>query len=67
MEIHSRLSALMGAKRLSIQEVHEKTNLSRTTVSNLYNDKATRIDFETIKKLCVLLDCEVGELLHREN
>lgn len=57
----------MGEKRLSIQDVHQETKLSRTTVSNLYNDKATRIDFETIEKLCTLFDCELGELLYLEN
>lgn len=67
MTLHSRLSTLMGGKRFSIQKVHLQTNLSRTTVSNLYYDKATRIDFETIEKLCSLFDCELGELLFLEN
>lgn len=67
MKLHCRLSTLMGMQRLSIQDVHQKTNLSRTTISNLYNDKATRIDFETIEKLCWLFTCEVGELLCIEN
>ncbi len=53
----------MGEHRLSIQDVHERTKLSRTTVSNLYNDKATRINYETIEKLCSLFNCEVAQLL----
>ena len=64
MKLRCRLSTLMGRNRLSIQDVHEKTKLSRTTVSNLYNDKATRIDYETIQKLCLLFDCDVSELLY---
>lgn len=67
MPIHSNLSTLMGSRRYSIQDVHEKTGLSRNTISNLYNDKATRIDFETIDKLCVLFGCGVEELLHKEH
>ncbi|MFA5637699.1 MAG: helix-turn-helix transcriptional regulator [Anaerovoracaceae bacterium] len=66
MPIYSNLSTLMGSRRYSIQDVHEKTGLSRNTISNLYNDKATRIDFETIDKLCVLFGCGVEELLHKE-
>ena len=66
MPIHSNLSTLMGSRRYSIKDVHEKTGLSRNTISNLYNDKATRIDFETIYKLCTLFDCGVEELLHKE-
>jgi DNA-binding Xre family transcriptional regulator len=57
----------MGEKRFSIQDVHQKTKLSRTTISNLYNDKATRIDFETIEKLCSLFDCEPSDLLSLED
>ncbi|TDT71561.1 putative transcriptional regulator [Hypnocyclicus thermotrophus] len=64
MKLHCRLSTLMGEHRFSIQEVHERTKLSRTTVSNLYNDKATRINYKTIEKLCSLFDCEVAELLY---
>lgn len=53
----------MGGKRYTIADVHQKTGLARKTISNLYNDKATRIDFDTLAKLCDALDCTVGELL----
>lgn len=46
------LSTMMGKARYSIQDVHIRTGLSRSTVTQLYHDKATRIDFETIEKLC---------------
>ena len=63
MKLKINLSTLMGSKRYSIQDVHEKTGLSRGTISSLYNDRASRIDFETITKLCELFGCEVGSLL----
>ncbi len=63
MRLRSNLSTLMGSKRYSIQDVHEKTGLSRGTISNLYNDRASRIDYDTITKLCKLFGCGVGELL----
>ncbi|NLO43146.1 MAG: helix-turn-helix transcriptional regulator [Bacteroidales bacterium] len=52
----------MGKNRYLIKDVHERTGLARNTISNLYNDKATRIDFDTIAKLCDLFKCEVNEL-----
>lgn len=61
-----QLSTLMGKARYSIQDVHVKTGLARSTVTQLYHDKATRIDFETIEKLCDLFDCEIGDLLKIE-
>lgn len=63
MHVKCTLSTLMGANRYSIQDVHEKTGLSRGTISCLYNDKAKRIDYDTIAKLCSLFNCDVGTLL----
>ena len=60
--MHCMLSTLMGKKRFSIQDVHEQTGLSRNTISNLYNDKASRVDYETVLKLCKLFDCSIGDL-----
>lgn len=65
MGIQSNLSSLMGRYRLSIKDVHERTGLARNTISNLYNDRATRIDYDTLDKLCSLFDCEVGDILER--
>ena len=67
MKLRSNLSTLMGSKRYSIQYVHEKTGLSRGTISSLYNDRASRIDFETITKLCKLFSCDIGTLLIFDN
>lgn len=62
MTIHCTLSTLMGKHRLTIQDVHERTGLSRNTISNLYNDKACRIDYDTAAKLCRLFDCKMDDL-----
>lgn len=63
MRIRSNLSTLRGSKRYSIQDVYDKTGLSRGIISNLYNICASRIDFETITKLFELFGCEVGSFL----
>ena len=57
------LSTLMGSKKMSIQDVCDKTGLSRNTVAFLYHEKVKRIDFETITKLCDLFNCNTQELL----
>jgi len=58
----SNLSTLMGKHRYSIQEVHAKTGLARGTIAQLYHDRATRVDFDTIEKLCCLFKCDVSQL-----
>lgn len=66
MHVRCALSTLMGRDKYQIQDVHKKTGLSRSTISNLYYEKTRRIDFETILKLCQLFNCEVGELFYLE-
>lgn len=63
MQLESNLSTLMGKHRYTIQNVHEKIGLSRNTISNLYNNRATRIDYTTIEKLCQLFECGIEQLL----
>jgi putative transcriptional regulator len=63
MRIKSNLSTLMGQRRLSIKDVHEQTGLARGTISNLYNDRASRIDYDTIAKLCEAFGCGIESLL----
>lgn len=62
VQLQCCLCALMGKHRYNIQDVHERTGLARKTISTLYNDKATRIDFSTIEKLCQLFNCGVEQL-----
>lgn len=62
MCVVSNLSTLMGKYRYSIEDVHRLTGLSRSTVSSLYNNKATRIDFATAEKLCSLFACDIGDI-----
>lgn len=62
MCVVSNLSTLMGKRRYSIEDVHKLTGLSRSTISSLYNNKATRIDFATAEKLCTLFECDIGDI-----
>ena len=68
MAIKCKLSTLMGENRYNMGYVHEKTGLSRTTISNLYHDRMERIDYVTLSKLCELFNCPVGDILehHKE-
>lgn len=61
IKIH--LSAIMGAKRMSIAELSEKTGLHRNGLSKLYNEKTTSISFETLEKVCDALECDISDLL----
>ena len=57
------LPVLLAERRMKVADVARETGMSKTTLHKLYNGQATRIDFETIVKLCLLLNVEVGDLL----
>ena len=61
--LKNHLSKLMGEKRYSIVEVSRKTGLTTSTISNLYNDKVKRLDFDTLEKLCKLLNCNTQDII----
>ena len=67
MIVKNNLRILMARDRLSIQDVHEKTGLSRTTISKLYNETSAKIGFDTIISLCKLFNCDVEDLLYLED
>ncbi len=61
--IKNNIPVQMAEKRMNIQKLSEKSGISRTTLSKIYNDKATRIDFSTLNALCRALECSIGDLL----
>jgi len=65
--IRCHLSRLMGEHKMKIADVARETGLNRSTVTALYNESATRLDLETIEKLCILFKCQIGDLLEISN
>ena len=55
--IRNRLSTILGERRMKI------TTLSRTTLTELYYDRAKGVQFETLDRLCEVLRIEVGDLI----
>lgn len=60
--IVNHISEIMGRKRLKISQLAELANINKNTALSLYHARNTRIDFEVLDKLCVALDCEVGDI-----
>lgn len=56
------LSRILGEKRITQRKLAEMTGLRPNTISELYNERAKRIDFSTIERLCTALDCQVSDL-----
>ncbi len=65
--IRCNLARLMGEHKLRIADVARETGLSRNTVTLLYKETAQKIDLDAIEQICILFDCEVGDLLEISN
>ena len=61
--IISNLAVLLAERKLKDADLVRSTGINKSTLYKLYNDESVRIDFETIDKICIALDVEVGDLL----
>ena len=61
--IKCNFAELLGARKLKVADVVRDTGINRSTLTRLYPETTSRIDFETLETLCRYLECDVGELL----
>ena len=52
----------MEERKLKVIDVARETDLHRNTITLLYNETATRVDLETMDRLCKLFACSVSDL-----
>ena len=58
----NRLSRLIGERRLTIQDVADGTGVSRRSLHDFYHAKSTRIDLDTLNRLCGFFGVEPGQV-----
>ncbi|CAM4129707.1 helix-turn-helix transcriptional regulator [Psychrobacter arenosus] len=56
------LPVLLAERRLKVADLIRMTGISKSTMHKIYNEQTTRIDFETMDKICEALDIDVGDL-----
>lgn len=57
------LPVLLAERRLRVADLVRTTDISKSTLHRLYNGDTTRIEFDTLSKLCEALDVEAGDIL----
>lgn len=60
--VRCHLSKLMGEQKMKVIDVARETGLHRNTITLLYKETATRVDMDTMNKLCKLFKCSIGDL-----
>ncbi len=61
--IQSRLSTLLGERRMSITELARGAGINYQAAHSLYHDKTRRFDADVLDGVCRFLGVQVGDLL----
>ena len=63
MAIVVNLDVMMAKRKMSLNELSEKVDLTLSNLSILKTGKAKAIRFSTLTALCKALECQPGDLL----
>lgn len=63
MSIIVNLDVMMAKRKMSLNELSEKVDLTLANLSILKTGKAKAIRFSTLDAICKALDCQPGDLL----
>ena len=67
MPIIVNLDVMMAKRKMSLNELSEKVDLTLANLSILKTGKAKAIRFSTLEAICKALDCQPGDLLEYSN
>jgi putative transcriptional regulator len=63
MAIVVNLDVMMAKRKMSLNELSERVDLTLANLSILKTGKAKAIRFSTLEAICEALDCQPGDLL----
>ena len=63
MPIIINLDAMLVKRKISLTELSKAIGLSLTNLSMLKNGNVRGVRFETLEKICIVLNCQPGDLI----
>ena len=67
MSIIVNLDVMMAKRKISLNELSERVDLTLSNLSILKTGKAKAIRFSTLEAICKALDCQPSDLLEYVN
>lgn len=67
MPIIVNLDVMMAKRKMSLNELSEKVDITLANLSVLKNNKAKAIRFSTLEAICKALDCQPSDILEYKN
>ena len=63
MAVIITLDIMLAKRKMRLNTLAERVGITAQNLSILKNDKARAIRFDTLNKLCKVLDCQPGDIL----
>ena len=63
MPISIHLDTMLVKRKISLTELSKAVGLSLTNLSMLKNGNVRGVRFETLEKICIVLNCQPGDIL----
>lgn len=63
MAIIVNLDVMMARRKMSLNELSQKVDITLANLSILKNNKARAVRFSTLEAICRALDCQPGDIL----
>ncbi len=67
MPIIVNLDVMMAKRKISLNELSERVDLTLSNLSILKTGKAKAIRFSTLDAICKAIDCQPGDILEYTN
>ncbi len=67
MAIIINIDVMMAKRKMSLNELSEKVDLTLSNLSILKTGKAKGVRFNTLEAICKALDCQPGDILEYKN
>lgn len=59
----NNLSKILGERLLKVSDIHEATNISRSTLTDIYYQRSLNVKLSTLIKICDYLQIPLSELI----
>jgi putative transcriptional regulator len=61
--IKIKLSELIEKEGISKNKLSHKAEMQRSQINNYCNNKISRLDIDVLARICMVFNCDIGDLL----
>ncbi|MDM8212619.1 helix-turn-helix transcriptional regulator [Enterococcus hirae] len=62
----NNLSKILGERLLKVSDIHKMTGIARSTLTEIYYQRALNVQLDTLQKICDALQIPLSKLIEYE-